>query len=187
MRRRSVLRLIAATAGVLPVRPWQVWAQKVTFPGEQARTLEALGLVVLPASIGRDAATKAVEQFEHWVQGYRPGADTDHGYGFTRVVPLPGSPAPKYLEQLRDLQGALSATDPEQRRAAVVDALNKAGVKELSNIPRGAHVAADLMSFYFHSSDANDLCYDARIERFRCRGVEHSNVPPPPLKTTAQR
>ncbi len=146
-----------------------------------------LGLVVLPASLGHDGVTRIVERFEHWVQNYRPGADTDHGYGFTRVVPLPASPAPKYLEQLKELQGALVSADSGQRRAAVVEAMNKAGVKDLSTIPRGAHVAADLMSFYFHSSDANDLCYEAAIERFRCRGVAHSDVPPPPLKKTVQR
>ncbi len=174
--------MFAATAGMLPIRPWQAWAQTVTFPAQHAETLEALAFIVLPASLGRDGILRVVANFEHWVQDYRPGADTDHGYGFTHVTPLPESPAPRYIAQLADLRAALHSNDLEQRRAAVLQALNKAEVNDLSPRPRGRHVASDLMSFYFYSSDASDLCYNAAIERFRCRGVEHSNVPPAPLR-----
>ena len=187
MRRRSVLQMFAATAGMLPIRPWQAWAQTVTFPGQQAETLERLALVVLPASLGREGILRVVSAFERWVQDYRAGADTDHGYGVTRIARLPDSPAPRYIAQLAELQSALRSDDIEQRRTAVMEALNKAAVNDLSPHPRGRHVAADLMSFYFYSSEANDLCYNAAIERFRCRGVEHSDVPPPPLHKTVKR
>ena len=49
------------------------------------------------------------------MQDYRPGADTDHGYGHTRVVPLPASPAPLYLEQLEALKPELTSGDPGAR------------------------------------------------------------------------
>jgi hypothetical protein len=181
MRRRSALQLIAASAGLLPFRPCRVWAQTLTFPGAQAKTLEEVARIVLPASIGNDNVIQVVQDFSRWVQDYRPGADTDHGYGHTHVTPLPASPAPIYLEQLTAMQPALLSGAADRQRAAVLDSLSDAGVKDLTPIPRGKHVIADLMSFYFFSSDANDLCYEATIERFRCRGVEHSELPPRPL------
>jgi hypothetical protein len=51
----------------------------------------------------------------------------------------------------------------------------------LPQSPNGAHIAADLLSFYFTSSDANDLCYQARIARDACRGLDGSDRPPAPL------
>jgi hypothetical protein len=181
MHRRSLLRLIATTISVLPVRPWQAWAQSVTFPGNQSSTLEALGFVVLPSSLGQEGVLRAVRSFETWVKDYRPGADTDHGYGHTRVVPLPASPAPAYLEQLRILEPSLASTDAQSRRVAVLDALRKAGVTDLAPYGRGKHVAADLMSHYFLSSEANDACYGAAIQRYECRGLKNSDRPPLPL------
>src|SRR3954454_7943837 len=140
MRRRRILQLLAAAAGTFPFRPWQAWAQTVTFPGDQAGTLEALALVVLPASLGREAVVAEARRFEKWVQDYRPGADTDHGYGHTRVVPLPSSPAYLYLEQLELLKPDLLSGDPERARAAVLASLEKAGVKDLAPYGRSRHV-----------------------------------------------
>jgi hypothetical protein len=37
--------------------------------------------------------------------------------------------------------------------------------------PSGQHVVADLMAFYFRSSDANDDCYNALINREVCRPI----------------
>src|SRR5437764_1043098 len=164
MRRRRILQFLAAAAGTIPFRPWQAWAQTVTFPGEHASTLEALATITLPASLGREAALAQAKHFEKWVQDYRPGADTDHGYGHTRVVPLPSSPASIYLEQLEALKPDLMAGDPERARAAVVVSLEKAGIKDLAPYGHSRHVAADLMSHYFLSDGANDLCYEAAIQ-----------------------
>ncbi len=182
IRRRTILRMLASSASILPIRPWQAWAQTVTFPGEQGDALEALGLIVLPASIGRDGILQEVRKFEQWVQNYHAGADTDHGYGRTRVIPLPASPAPLYLQQLQKLRPALLSSDQEQAKAAVLESLNS--IRDLTPLPRGQNIVADLMSFYFHSSEAADLCYRAAIHRYECRGVEHSDVPPPPLSNS---
>ena len=182
MRRRRILQFLAAAAGTVPFRPWQAWAQTVTFPGNQADSLQALALLTLPASLGRDAALAEAKRFEKWVQDYRPGADTDHGYGHTRVVPLPDSPAPLYLEQLEALKPDLLSGDSERARAAVVTSLEKAGIKDLVPYGRGRHVAADLMSHYFLSDGANDLCYEAAIQRHECRGLKNSSLAPPPLR-----
>jgi hypothetical protein len=179
--RRSILKVLAASAGVLPIRPWQAWAQTVNFPGAQKPVLEALGLIVLPGSLGREGVLQQVSKFELWVQNYREGADTDHGYGRTRVIPLPASPAPAYLNQLEELQSALLSGDPDKARAAVLDILSRADIRDLTPLPRGKNIVSDLMSFYFHSSEANDLCYKAAIERYKCRGVEHSEAAPAAL------
>lgn len=181
MRRRSILRILAAAAGALPIRPWQAWAQTVTFPGNQAKTLESLAFATLPGSLGREGILAEAKRFEAWVKDYRPGADTDHGYGRTRVVPLPASPAPLYLEQLESLEPELKAGDADRSRAAVIASLEKAGIKDLSPYGRGRHVAADLMSHYFLGDRANDHCYEAAIQRHECRGLKNSNVPPPAL------
>src|SRR3954468_10362177 len=185
MRRRRILQFLAAAAGTVPFRPWQAWAQTVTFPGNQANSLQALALLTLPASLGHEAVLAAAKRFEKWVQDYRPGADTDHGYGHTRVVPLPSSPAPVYLEQLQTLKPGLMASAPERARAAVIASLDEAGIKDLAPYGHVRHIAADLMSHYFLSDGANDLCYEAAIQRHECRGLKNSELPPPSLRTQA--
>jgi hypothetical protein len=182
MRRRRFVQTLAGTLGFLPVRSWRAWAQTVRFPGPLHGTLEKVAITVLPASLGNEGVLAVVRKFEHWVQDYRPGADTEHGYGVTRVIPLPASPAPTYLAQLRELKPLMDEQDLEKRKASLRKRLDAANIKELTPLPRGKHVVADLMSFYFHSSDANDLCYQAAIERYRCRGLEHSEKAPPPMR-----
>jgi hypothetical protein len=179
------LQFLAVAAGAVPFRPWQAWAQTVIFPGNQANTLEALAFVTLPASLGREGILAEAKRFETWVKDYRPGADTDHGYGHTRVVPLPASPAPLYLEQLEALKPDLTSGDTERARAAVIAAMEKAGIKDLTPYGRGRHIAADLMSHYFLSDSANDLCYEAAIQRHECRGLKNSHLAPPPLRKQA--
>ena len=180
--RRAILRLLAASVGMVPFRPLQAWAQTINFPGMQAPTLEALALLVLPASLGRKVILQEVAKFEGWVRNYREGADTEHGYGHTRVVPLPASPAPLYMKQLEELQPTLLSGDQEKARAVLLNALDRADIRDLTPGPRGKSVVADLMSFYFHSSEANDLCYQAAVARYECRGTAHSELPPRPFQ-----
>jgi hypothetical protein len=169
----------------MPFPALRVWAQTVSFPGKHGRVLRELAAVVLPAELGRTGTDRVAEQFERWVREYRPGADMDHGYGFTRVRSKPQSPASAYLTQLETLRETLENGDAISKRKAVEDALERAGIKDLPRSPDGKHVIADLMSFYFHGSDANDLCYRAAIRRDSCRGLEGSGDPPPPLKGAA--
>ena len=67
----------------------------------------------------------------------------------------------------------------------MIAALEEAHITDLPRTPDGRHVAADLMAFYFRSSDANDLCYRAAIGRDQCRGLENSEQAPAPLKGQA--
>jgi hypothetical protein len=109
----------------------------------------------------------------------------DHGYGVTRLRVKASSPAPAYLAQLELLHQPLADLDPSARRRAVEAALERANVRDLPRFPDGRHIISDLLSFYFHSSDANDLCYRAAIRRDSCRELEGSDNPPPPLNGAA--
>lgn len=172
MLRRTVLQWIAVAAPFSAIR---AWAQTATFPGKNSATLRELAKVVLPSEVSAD---HVVQQFERWVRDYRPGAEMDHGYGFTRIRAKASSPASNYMAQLDALPEPVT-------RVGVELAIEQAGIKELPRSPDGKHVASDLMSFYFHSADGNDLCYRAKIERERCRGLDGSENPPPPMKGAA--
>jgi hypothetical protein len=139
---------------------------QTTFPGARGSALKALAAIILPASIDTN---RVVERFIAWVRDYRPGADLEHGYGFPRFRSKPVLPVANYIRQLDEL----GATP---NREAVERAL--AGVTALPQSPNGAHIVTDLMSFYFHSSDANDECYHAKIGRDQCRGLAGSDQPP---------
>ncbi len=154
------------------------WSQSTAFPGPYANTLRGLAALVLPSSLGQTATDRIADQFIRYVREYRPGADTDHGYGNTHVRPKPPSPAPEYLRQLAALPVPLT-------KAAVESAVESAQVRDLPRIPDGKSVVVDLMSFYFRSSDANDLCYSANIQRDKCRGLEGSSKQPAPLRKQA--
>jgi hypothetical protein len=123
-----------------------------------------------------------VTQFLQWLRGYREGADTDHGYGFTRLRKLGPSPAARYPPQLAALDAAdgqrFHTLSIDRRRAVIVQALTEAKVERLPGRPSGAHIAADLMAFYFTSAAAFDLCYKAPIGRDSCRGLDGSDAEP---------
>ncbi len=185
MLRRTALRCLATAACALPFRAFRAWAQTVNFPGQHGTTLRALAGIVLPSELGREGAERTVTRFEQWVRDYRPGAEMEHGYGFTRLRNKPPSPASAYLPQLEMLRVALANPDLVIGRKAIAAALETADIKELPRMPDGKHIISDLMSFYFRGSDANDLCYRAAIQRDVCRGLDGSNNAPPPMKGTA--
>jgi len=155
-------------------------------PGAQIdrdATLLAIAEVVLPAEADRKAAVAA---FTSWIENYKEGADTDHGYGNTRIRTLGPSPARNYAAQLAALDEAarakgaagFAAAPLELRRTIVDQAIADAKIERLSPRPSGAHVATDLMGHYFNSSTAADLCYRASIARDACRGLAGSDRPP---------
>ena len=182
MQRRTLLQWLATAAGTVPFPILRTWAQTAAFPSQQAATLRNLAALVLPTELGREGTDRIAEKFEHWVRDYRPGAGLEHGYGHTSLRAKPPSPAQMYLVQLEALREALSNSDSAVKRKAVETALDGAKIKDLPPSPDGRHIIADLMSFYFQSSDANDLCYRANIHREGCRGLEGSDHPPSPLK-----
>jgi len=180
MLRRTILQWLATAAGTLRFTSIRAWAQTIDFPGNHRAALRELARIVLPSELGPEGCDRVADGFEQWVRAYRPGAEMEHGYGFTRVRSKASSPAPAYLAQLEKLRLSLELKDRSPQKV-VEAALDQAGVRELPRSPDGQHIASDLMSFYFHSSDGNDLCYRAAIGRDRCRGLDGSMNPPPPL------
>lgn len=169
MRRRALLRWLAAAW------PLRAWAQPPTLPADALRALAGL---VLPSELGAEGIARTAAAFESWLRDYHPGAEMDHGYGFTRLRFKPPSPAAAYALQLESLRPILLAGDAAAARAAIESALEDAKVTNLPQSPDGRHIASDLMAFYFRSGEANDLCYLAHIGRFECRGLAGSEKEP---------
>jgi Gluconate 2-dehydrogenase subunit 3 len=185
--RRNALKSlgVAAAAPLLDSRRFRRQAE-----GLDPTLLAAIAEVVLPTEGDRTAAVAA---FTAWIANYKEGADTDHGYGNTRVRATGPSPARNYAAQIaaRDAaaqaKGAagFAAAGLEQRRAIVEAAIVEAKIERLPARPAGAHIAADLMGHYFGSAAAQDLCYRAAIGRDACRGLAGSEKKPADLPRKA--
>lgn len=187
--RRRAIKTIGAAAAAVPMLRIDAGAQSFV-PDE--KTLGAIGEVVLPSDCDRPAAVAA---FMRWIRNYHEGADMDHGYGFTRIRATGPSPAKNYSAQFAALDAAARAAGAANfaaaalsaRRTIIEKALADAKIERLPQRPTGAHVAADLMAHYFHSPDAEDLCYEAAIGRDSCRGLPGSEKAPAPLPSRGRR
>jgi hypothetical protein len=188
MRRRTLLQWIASTTAALPLHRLRLFAQPRELTPEAISTLHDIAPTVLPASLGAQRIGGIVDGFVAWTRGYREGVAMAHGYGHPRLQKTPPSPVPGYLAQLSSLAGSARANggawgtlDVETRRALLDEAFTKADVRALPPRPAGQHVIADLMAFYFRSSEANDECYRATIQREVCRPIAITVRKPQPL------
>lgn len=193
MNRRAWLERVAAIAGVLHLSGLRAWAQTASFPQGQAETLRAIGDAVLPESLGDEGRTRVIADFTVWLREWKEGAERDHGYGFTRIVRVGPSPAPRYRAQIDALEaaaksrgGSFTKTPLTDQRAILTDAISQAKVENLPGRPGEGHIATDLMALYFSSTEANDLCYRAAIGKDTCRGLAESDEPPAPLEGAAR-
>jgi hypothetical protein len=194
--RRSALKTFGAVA-VSPVAhdpAARVFIRDQAGTDLDAAMLDAIAEAVLPTELGAQGRTRVVADFLRWIQNFREGAETDHGYGFTRIRTTGASPAAKYPEQLMALERAAASnagsagkafvtSSLDARRSAISAALTEAKVERLPTRPNGAHIAADLIGFYFNSPAALDLCYRAQIGRDVCRGLDGSEKEPAPIRS----
>lgn len=192
MKRRRALQTLATAAAALPLMRVQLRADEL--PADQVLVLRDIAATVLPSAIGPTGQDEAVDQFLRWLREYKEGVALSHGYGAPRLVKSGPSPASGYSRQLSALQQAAQArggrfgTLPIAIRRELLDAAFKAAdVRNLPGRPDGKHVIVDLMAHYFRSSDANDLCYNARIGRNTYRAVRVTTVRPQPLQAGAPR
>ena len=178
MLRRTVLQWAASAAAMLPFERVRLFAQPRELAPDAIALLHEIAPTVLPASIGAGRITATVNKFVAWTRGYREGVALSHGYGHPRLQKSGASPVPRYGLQLTALERAArtkgvrwSALDPDARLTLLDEAFAAAGVRNLPGRPAGQHVVADLMAFYFRSSEANDDCYRAMINREVCRPI----------------
>ena len=187
MKRRTLLQWLAAIPAMLPFGPLRVFAQPRELTPDAIAALHEIAPTVLPATLGDNRTRNVTDKFVAWTRGYREGVALTHGYGHPRLQKSGPSPVPGYVAQLSALSaearakgGTWSALDLETRRALLDAAFTKAGVRQLPARPGGQHVVADLMAFYFRSSEANDDCYHALINREVCRPIAITTRKPAP-------
>jgi hypothetical protein len=187
MKRRALLRWMAATPALLPLHRIRLFAQPRDLTPEAVAVLQEVAPTVLPSSLGAAGVRVVVDKFVAWTRGYREGVALAHGYGHPRLVRSGPSPVPGYVSQLASLDadarakgGRWPSLDLPTRRALLDAAFTKAGVRGLPARPAGQHVVADLMTFYFRSTEANDECYRALINREVCRPIAITTRRPEP-------
>jgi len=178
MKRRTLLQWIAGVAAILPFERVRVFAQPRELTPRAVAMLQEIAPTVLPAALGPARTRALTDKFVTWTRGYREGVPLAHGYGHPRLVRSAPTPVPRYLSQLAALEeearakgGSWSTMNQETRRGILDAAFTTAGVRNLPPRPTGQHVVADLMAFYFRSSEANDDCYNAIINREVCRPI----------------
>jgi hypothetical protein len=178
MKRRTLLQWFASIAAMLPLERIRIFAQPRELTPEAIATLHEIAPTVIPVSLGAAQVRDTADKFVAWTRGYREGVPLEHGYGHPRLRRSPPSPVPLYISQLAALDasarakgGSWRALDLEARRTLLDESITKANVRTLPARPMGQHVAADLMAFYFRSTEANDACYRASIQREVCRPI----------------
>jgi hypothetical protein len=188
MRRRILLQWIVSTTAALPLRSIRLFAQPRELTPEAVATLYEIAATVLPESLGVTRVRATADRFVAWTRGYREGVALSHGYGHPRLQRSGASPVPIYIVQLAAFAADAAARgvrwpalDLETRRRLLDASLAKANVRGLPARPNGQHVVSDLMAFYFRSSEANDVCYSAMINREVCRPIAITTRKPAPL------
>jgi hypothetical protein len=180
MHRRTLIQSLFAW---ISLKGSRLRAQTADFPGKHESTLKELAATVLPESLGRAETDSVALQFVRWVQEYRAGAEMQTGYGATRIRYKPASPAATYLDQLDQLSsGALAQSGIAARRLKIAEALQAANIRDLPQAPDGGHIVSDLMTFYFQTSEANDITYLAAIGKDKCRTLKNCGNVPTALK-----
>ena len=189
MKRRTLLQWLAALPAVLPFQSLRVFAQPRELTSDAIASLHEIAPTVLPTTLGAARVRSITDKFVAWTRGYREGVALTHGYGHPRLQKSGPSPVPGYVAQLAALGaeakargGRWATLDQEARRSLLDAAFAKAGVRSLPGRPSGQHVVADLMAFYFRSSEANDDCYNALINREVCRPIAITTRKPDPLR-----
>ena len=145
-------------------------------------TLLALAKLVLPSdSLGDDGVSVAVDDFIGWLDGFEPVAELDHHYLWTDDISYgPGDPAPLFASQLEALtleakrrhEQPFHAIDVEAQQQIFRNQLPAVASEGLPFAGEAPHVAIGLLSHFYATSEALDLCYGRKIEKQTCRGLD---------------
>lgn len=152
--------------------------------------LQAVGEATLPAeALGDDGVRRVVTDFQRWLDEYEPVAELDHPYLNHELRYAAADPGPRWQSQLEALDAealkrhgsSFVQLDVAGRRSLLERQLPGDPLERLPNASRARHVATGLLTYFYSSSEANDLCYRARIGRHECRGLDDLSAPPEPL------
>ncbi len=194
--RRDFIKKSAAAAAALGISGTEAAAHQAPIsPGATppAETLRAIGAAVLPATdLGPDGIDRVVTGFESWTDGFDPVAEMPHGYlnrGLADIRYGPPHPGPRWAAQIEALeleaakrhQSAFAELSIEDRRDLIDGQLGRDELGRLPSPGRARHVAVGLMAYFYAGSEATDLCYQASIGRFKCRGLATLGREPQPL------
>lgn len=199
LSRRSFTKSLTALASFLAAGARRLAAQagrgpnQQTPPGLDALVLTALAEAVLPSELGRERSARVARDFARWTLSHRPGAELLHPYGSAAIAHAAALPLARWRQQLRDLDAAaregtrssFAALGVPERTGLVRNAL---GGERFGNLPPAAgaaHVAIALVSHFYSSPEATDLCYEARIGREQCRPL--STVSRAPVQALSGR
>lgn len=178
---------VAWAAGVIPVALVTRRADALgsAWIAGEPEMLRALAEAVLPSELGAAGAARVSGDFVRWLDEYKAGAELEHGYGTSALRFQRASPRPRWAAQLERLSAAgprpFADLTVEQRRGVVRDALKGERLDRMPAVESASHVALALLSFYYGSSQAADLCYRAQIGRETCRPLAQSSRKPLPL------
>ncbi|MEO8621756.1 MAG: gluconate 2-dehydrogenase subunit 3 family protein [bacterium] len=186
-RRRFLGWLAASVPAAAIVR--RAHAAAVDDLAGDPRTLDAVGAAILPTERGSAATTAAVLRFQHWIAGYREGAELLHGYGTSKLERTGQTPATRWAAQLdaidarsRKLHGrAFADLSLTLQRDLVRSDLAALKSERLPSVGRAPHVALALLAHFYASPEATDLCYGAQIGKQTCRPLSASSRQPLPL------
>jgi hypothetical protein len=145
-------------------------------------TLDALGVAILPRELGDAQMLRVVAAFRRWMNDYREHAELLHAYGASRLSFAGPTPATRWMSQLDTLDASARsslgksfvAATIEERRTLVRAALAAERNPSRGSTERANHVANALLAYFFSSSAATDLCYEASIGRNTCRPLARS-------------
>lgn len=191
-------RFLASLAGALPVAVVvrKAHAAAVAHLASDPATLDALAEVVLPsAALGKAGLTSEVQAFRAWGAGYREGAEVNHGYGTSRLRSLGPTPMTRWSTQLDDLDAQAKAKHqkafyelPSGDRVDLVRAsLQGQRLDRMPTVGDASHVALALLSHFYTSSAANDLCYESKIGQQTCRPLAQQSRKPLPMMKLSER
>ncbi|MGQ0765842.1 MAG: hypothetical protein ACT4OZ_09265 [Gemmatimonadota bacterium] len=198
LSRRSFTKTIGALAAALGAGARRLAAQARS-PNEQTPTgldamlVMALAEAVLPSDLGRDGCARVGRDFVRWAISHKQGAELLHPYGSAAISHTTALPLAHWNRQLRELDSAAREATRSSFAALGIPARaglvrNALGGERISGLPSAAaaqHVAIALISRFYSSPEATDLCYQVRIGREQCRPL--STVSHAPAPTYARR
>jgi hypothetical protein len=196
--RRAFLARLAGVLAVVPVLSRHLSGPRHVHAAHSSSSsasqpngtlLAALGAAVLPAELGAEGTRLAVADFQRWMDGYRPGAEANHGYGTGTIQRLPADPRPRWRTQLAVLDAdarrahgrSFPALTLANRQAIVRAALTAERGESLPTAASARHIAVAMLAHFYDSTTATDLCYEARIGRQQCRLLAAGAQQPVPL------